>query len=108
MSGPSSGRDSSEMTTAEQRRQLAAHYRAVSPTIRNLEREIFRLNERETELANTKYTTLVMKEREEPRATFLQVRGNFLDKGKEVTPGAPAILPPLPDDQPPNRLALAR
>lgn len=94
--------------TPEQLRQLAAHYRAVSPTIRNLEREIFRLNERETELANKKFTTLVMKERAEPRNTFVHVRGNFLDPGKEVTPGTPAILPPLPDDQPPNRLALAR
>jgi len=36
--------------TPEQQRQLAAHYRAVSPAIRNLERDIFRLNERETEL----------------------------------------------------------
>ncbi len=94
--------------TQEQHRQLAAHYRTVSPTIRNLEREIFRLNERETELANKKFTTLVMKERAEPRTTFVHVRGNFLEQGKEVTPGTPAILPPLPDDQPPNRLALAR
>ena len=94
--------------TPEQRRQLAAHYRVVSPTIRNLEREIFRLNERETELANKKFTTLVMKERAEPRTTFIHVRGNFLEPGKEVTPGTPAILPPLPDDQAPNRLALAR
>ena len=92
----------------EQQRQLAADYRAVSPTIRSLEREIFRLNEREAVLANTRYTTLVMKEREEPRKTFIQVRGNFLEKGKEVAPGPPAVLPPFPDDQPPNRLALAR
>jgi len=49
-----------------------------------------------------------MKERDEPRATFVQIRGNFLDKGKEVTPGTPAFLPPLPDVGPTNRLALAR
>jgi mono/diheme cytochrome c family protein len=92
----------------EQQRLLATHYRTVSPTIRKIEREIFRLNEREAELANTKYTTLVMKELEQPRTTHIQVRGNFLDKGKEVTPGVPAVLPPLPSDQPANRLALAR
>ena len=94
----------------EQRELLAAHYRTVSPTIRKIERELFRLNEREAELANTKYTSLVMKEKEgaEPRTTYIQLRGNFLDKGKEVTPGVPAILPPLPPDQPANRLALAR
>jgi hypothetical protein len=49
-----------------------------------------------------------MKDREEPRTTYVHVRGNFLEKGKEVTAGVPAILPPLPADQPPNRLALAR
>jgi hypothetical protein len=49
-----------------------------------------------------------MKERTEPRTTFVHVRGNFLDKGKEVTPGVPAALPPLPADEAPNRLALAR
>ncbi|PYJ04032.1 MAG: hypothetical protein DME25_10630, partial [Verrucomicrobia bacterium] len=92
----------------EQRRLLAAHYRTVSPAIRKIEREIFRLNEREAELANAKYTTLVLKELEQPRTTHIQVRGNFLDKGKEVTAGVPAILPPLPADKPANRLALAR
>jgi mono/diheme cytochrome c family protein len=94
--------------SAEQQKLLAAHYRSVSPTIRNLEREIARLNERETELADTKYTTLVMKERNEPRTTFVHIRGNFLDKGKEVTPGTPVFLPPLPDAGPTNRLAMAR
>ena len=49
-----------------------------------------------------------MKDRPEPRATHIQVRGNFLEKGKEVTPGVPAVLPPLPAEQPANRLALAQ
>jgi len=50
-----------------------------------------------------------MKEREEPRKTFVHVRGNFFGKkARKSTPATPAILPPLPDDQPPNRLALAR
>jgi mono/diheme cytochrome c family protein/prefoldin subunit 5 len=94
--------------TEEQSRKLAAYYRSVSPTIRSLERELFRLNEREAELANTKYTTLVMQERPEPRETFVHVRGNFLDKGKVVSPGVPAFLPSLPPNESPNRLALAR
>ena len=92
----------------EQRRMLAVYYRSVSPAIRKLERELFRLNERETELANTKYATLVMQERPEPRETFVHVRGNFLDKGKVVSPGVPAFLPPLPANEPANRHALAR
>ena len=94
--------------TPEQEKLLAMHYRTASPEIRRIERELFRLNEREAELANKKYTTLVMKERDEPRTTYVHVRGNFLEKGKEVASGVPEMLPPLPADQPTNRLALAR
>ena len=42
------------------------------------------------------------------RKTHVLVRGNFLDKGKEVTEGVPGVLPPLPPGQPANRLGLAR
>jgi len=28
-----------------------------------------------------------MKERDEPRTSYIHVRGNFLEKGKEVAPG---------------------
>ncbi|MBI2929702.1 MAG: PSD1 domain-containing protein [Verrucomicrobia bacterium] len=94
--------------TPDQRQQLAAHYRTVSPAIRRLEREIFRLNQREADLANARYTTLVMQELAQPRETHIHVRGNFLEKGKLVTPGVPAFLPQLPASPPPNRLALAR
>jgi len=98
----------SSQRTPEQKQQLAAYYRTVSPAIRRIERELFRLNEREAELAGMKFTSLVMKERDEPRTTYVHVRGNFLEKGTELTPGAPAFLPPLPAGQPANRLTLAR
>jgi hypothetical protein len=94
--------------TEEQKQQLAAHYRANSPKIRQLERELFRLKQRETQLAKPGYTTLIMRERDEPRATHIHLRGDFLAKGKKVTPGVPEIFPSLPSDQPANRLALAR
>lgn len=96
--------------TADQARQVAAHFRTVSPEIRGLEREIGRLAQREKDLASRKYSTLVMEERKEaePRATRVHVRGNFLEPGKAVAPGVPAAFPALPADAPPNRLALAR
>lgn len=94
--------------TPEQQRQIAAQFRAVAPSIRRLEHELFRLNQRESELAATRYSTLVMQELARPRETYIHARGNFLEKGKVVTPGVPEILPPLPADQPTNRLALAR
>ena len=42
------------------------------------------------------------------RVTYIQYRGNFLDRGPEVTPGVPAVFPPMPVGEPPNRLTLAR
>ena len=45
----------------------------------------------------------------ERRETRLFVRGNFLEKtGAPLEPGVPALFPPLPTDQPRNRLTLAR
>src|SRR4029077_7024162 len=72
--------------TKTEQQQLLAHYRGASPTVRQIEGELFRLSQRETELASAKYSTLVMQERPVPRQTFIQVRGNFLDKGHEVRP----------------------
>jgi len=42
------------------------------------------------------------------RNTRIHIRGNFLDEGKPVTPGVPAVLHPLADKTKPDRLALAR
>ena len=69
-----------------------------------------RLEQREKALAAPKTSALVMEERREPepRKTHVQVRGNFLEKGREVIPGVPAMLPPLPSEAPLNRLSLAR
>jgi hypothetical protein len=94
--------------TPEQAKRLAAARRGAVPEIRALETELFRLNQREAELATMKHSTLVMKELPQPRETYIHLRGDFLSKGKVVTPGVPAFLPPLPADQPPNRLTLAR
>ena len=90
--------------------------RTASPTIRNLEREKYRLEQRARTLASHKATSLVMKEREgDRRQTYVHLRGDFLAKGKEVSPGVPAFLPPLPPPEQPeatnqlaDRLALAK
>ena len=42
------------------------------------------------------------------RKTRVQMRGNYLVLGDEVSEGVPAAFPPLPPDAPPNRLTLAR
>ena len=51
---------------------------------------------------------LVLLDRTEARATHLLNRGDFLKPGKQVSPGVPAFLHPLPQNGPPTRLAFAR
>ncbi len=62
----------------------------------------------EVELADkTKVPVPVMKERMQPRETFIHERGNFLTRGEKVSPGVPAFLPG-DTAQPGNRLEFAR
>jgi len=42
------------------------------------------------------------------RTTHIFERGNWLVHGREVRPGVPGVLPPLPEEAPPNRLGLAQ
>src|SRR5579864_8428348 len=60
------------------------------------------------EQAPTIITTMVVKERSEPRETHVMIKGDFTRKGDLVQPGVPAVLPPLdvPGDQA-NRMDLA-
>ena len=52
-------------------------------------------------------STLIMRELPEPRPTHVLLQGEFLRKGIEVQGGTPAVLPPLPVEQP-SRLDFAR
>jgi hypothetical protein len=42
------------------------------------------------------------------RATKIHIRGDFLNEGKQVSAGIPALFPPLPKERGPDRLALAQ
>src|SRR4029077_11792369 len=61
-----------------------------------------------TALKNTVLITMVMEERKEPRETFVLQRGIYNKYGEKVTPGVPAVFPPLPKDAANNRLGFAR
>jgi len=52
--------------------------------------------------------TMVMRDRKEPRKTFILEKGAYDKFGAEVEHGTPAVLPPLAADAPKNRLALAQ
>ena len=53
-------------------------------------------------------TQLALAARQMHRTTFLLSRGDFLKPARPVTPGIPAVLPPLPAEVEPNRLGLAK
>ncbi|MCW1925089.1 DUF1553 domain-containing protein [Luteolibacter arcticus] len=52
--------------------------------------------------------TMIMRERAKPRDTHILIKGNWEARGDKVGYGVPAILPPLPAGEPPNRLTLAK
>ena len=51
---------------------------------------------------------MVMEDSAQPRDTFVLKRGAYDNHGEKVTPGVPAVLPPLQPEWPNNRLGLAR
>ena len=51
---------------------------------------------------------MVMEERDTVVPTFIRLRGEYDNLGKEVHRRTPSALPPLPDDAPRDRLGLAR
>ena len=59
-------------------------------------------------LDNIVPTSMVMEEMAKPRETAVLARGDYRNRGEVVTPGVPAMLPPLPKDAPLNRLSLAK
>ncbi|MEP6667632.1 MAG: PSD1 and planctomycete cytochrome C domain-containing protein [Chthoniobacter sp.] len=75
--------------------------------------ELRRLNTHLAELEKQQKTapapqTLVMKEITETRTNAIFRRGDFRNPGDAVEPGTPAVLHPLHEEGPRNRLALAR
>jgi len=53
-------------------------------------------------------TTLVMEENKDVRPTFILLRGAFDSPGEKVERDTPEVLPAMADDQPRNRLGLAK
>jgi mono/diheme cytochrome c family protein len=53
-------------------------------------------------------TTMIMRELDQPRRSYLFVKGDFTRDGGTVTPSVPAVLHPLTKTEKPTRLDLAR
>lgn len=71
-------------------------------------RELTAIRRQKEQFVETLPTVMAMQERDTPRDTFLLLRGAYDKPGDKVTPGVPAMLPPLPQGSPNNRLGFAR
>jgi mono/diheme cytochrome c family protein len=93
--------------TTDQKNQLAAAYRAVSPLLQPTRD---RLAEAKKSLRNVGIVTaLIMRERDSGvPSTYMHVRGSYLAVGDQVYAAVPAVFGPLPQNETPNRLALAQ
>jgi hypothetical protein len=93
-----------EKRTDAQNKRVDNFYLDGLPEVKKSKATRARLNE---ELKNLQVTTTLAMHETQPRTSTIFMRGNFLDKGAEVQPNVPAVLPPL-SDGPRNRLTLAR
>ena len=92
---------------AEQVREYFLTY-AAPPTLRAVSTELKALRRQKEQLDAVIPTTMVMGDLKKPRDTFVLARGDYRNQTEKVQPGVPAMLPPLPDGEPLNRLTLAK
>jgi len=100
-------KESAQRSDAE-RKQLTDFRLAQMPEYRRLADEVSALKKAIAEAEAEIPTTLVMEELGEPRPTFLLMRGAYDKPGEQVAAATPAVLPPLADGLPRNRLGLAK
>lgn len=102
-------RTAADQRTDEQKTALKKYFRENAATaFIAAEERLAKLRKDKDDLMAQIPDTMVMDELEKPRETFILTRGNFQSKGEKVSAGIPACWPPLPKDQPTNRLSLAR
>ncbi len=93
--------------TPEHEHAVFSFFRTTVPEWREANENIERLWRQHPEGS----TQLVLNERNQSRSTSILMRGDFLKPVREVTPGTPAFLHPMPEPlrtEPTNRLTFAR
>lgn len=95
--------------TEEQKNTIAEYYRSIDPFRLPVAQRVADLKGRQKQLSSSITTSLVMAERQDPRKTYVHIRGDFLRPGAMVNGAVPAVLPPLrTTSDRANRLDFAR
>ena len=95
--------------TKEEAAKIAAYHRSIAPELA-VSRDRLAAVKKQAESQKPAITVPIMHELADTRRrkTAIQIRGNFLVKGKEVSEGVPSALHAFPDGEQKNRLGLAR
>ncbi|HWN94348.1 MAG TPA: DUF1553 domain-containing protein, partial [Methylomirabilota bacterium] len=94
---------------ADQQKKIRTVFRKLrSPEFKETFENVEKWKEENDGLERAIPTTMVAKDMEKPRETFMLIRGEYDKKGDKVQPGVPAVLPPWPANTPTNRLGFAR
>ena len=98
-----------DVRSKKQSKQIDKYYQSIHPKFRELALQRKDIEIRMTEELKLDKTP-IMKElpSDEHRKTYVQIRGNFLDKGEAVEAGTPKVFHVMKSDEPRNRLGLAR
>lgn len=95
--------------TPEQAKKIRSVYRRMhSGEYKEMFDNVEKWKEENDAIEKAIPTTMVAREMDKPRDTFMLIRGEYDKKGDKVGPGVPGILPPWPSGQPTNRLGFAR
>jgi hypothetical protein len=102
--------DEDKLSPSERRRKvLREFFRShIDPVGRIVAEELAKLKDEERDLKRQIPETLVMEELDKPRQAYIFIRGLYKNRGEDVSPATPAVLPPMAADLPRNRLGLAK
>jgi len=105
-------KEDEELLGTENRRLLDYYLEAAyvdnQSMLSPLRAEMKSIKEKRAAVEKEVPSTMVSKELDKPRTTWVLVRGEYDKHGQEVGPGVPSILPPLPPSEVTNRLTFAR
>jgi hypothetical protein len=102
-----------EKRTDAQKKLIRDHFleHVYGPTrkvFEPLHKEIESLEKQRKDTDAAVEISMVMADLPKPRDTHVLIRGAYDKKGEKVSAGTPAVLPPMPEGAPANRLGLAR
>ena len=87
---------------------LAWEYAGPNSNLPPIRAEFKSLKEKRQALEKEFPATMISKELPQPRPAWVLTRGQYDKHGEAVSPGVPAVLPPLPAAEATNRLTFAR